>query len=174
MFGFLKSLGKIVGKVAPIAASFIPGVGPAVGAAIGAGGNLIGGGDIVKGALGGAAGGLVNSELLGGEGLQGVIGNPMGEGAGSNVFGGLEKKLGKAITSPGMLGTKEGKLDLGKTLMAGTAIANTQGQMKQNKQIDKYNKASMGVTNDLLSRLLSPGPGLGNNPSVMDYGKLPY
>lgn len=173
MFGILKNLGKLVGKVAPVASMFIPGIGPAAGAAIAGGGALIGGDDPIKSAAMGALGGLGNKALFNGEGLSALTGNPMGTGEGAGgFFSGLEKNIGKAVTSPSMLGNKEGTgLDLGKTMLAGTAISNLYGQSKDREATNKYNKNNARLTNDILGRLLSPGPGL--SPSVMDYGKFP-
>jgi hypothetical protein len=56
--GPIKGIGKVAGKLAPVA-SFIPGVGPVAAAAMGAGGKLLSGGGVkdAAGAAAGAAGG---------------------------------------------------------------------------------------------------------------------
>jgi hypothetical protein len=67
--------GKLLGTIAPIAASFIPGIGPLAGAAIGAGGGLLSGGGLKGALLGAATGGLAaggGSQLASAAGLTGA------------------------------------------------------------------------------------------------------
>jgi hypothetical protein len=80
----VKGIGKILGKVAPIAAGFIPGIGPLAAAAIGAGSQVLtkGGkvrlGDLVSGGLAGGAGGVAAGKLGGLKGLAANIAkNPL-------------------------------------------------------------------------------------------------
>lgn len=94
-------VGKLLGTVAPIAASFIPGVGPALGAAIGAGGGLLSGGGLKGALLGGATGALgsgLGSSIAGAAGLTGagakaLSGGLTGAAAGLASGGGLKSAL---------------------------------------------------------------------------------
>lgn len=98
-----KKIKKVIGTVAPIAASFIPGVGPLVGAAIGAGSGLLTGGGLKGALLGGATGGLAGggaNSLVGSlaPGLssaatKGLSGALTGSVAGLDSGGGLKGAL---------------------------------------------------------------------------------
>lgn len=96
-----KSARKIIGTVAPIAASFIPGVGPVLGAAIGAGGGLLSGGGAKGALLGGLTGGLGagggsilgKAAGLGTAATKGLTGALMGGLSGAGTGGGLKSAL---------------------------------------------------------------------------------
>lgn len=93
-----KTVRKVIGIAAPIAASFIPGIGPLAGAAIGAGGGLLSGGGL-RGAI---TGGLTGGALTGGASL---LGKALGAtGAGATALGGGLLGAGAGAASGGLKG----------------------------------------------------------------------
>lgn len=131
----VKGIGRAVSTVAPIA-GLIPGVGPLVAGGLGAGGALLGGKNVLKSGLAGAAGGL-GGELLGGP------------------LSGLAGKIGGVLKQPGMLGTASGQgFDLGKILGLGTAGMGFLGQQQQRRSAQKYMNAQTDIRNQLMSKIL--------------------
>lgn len=132
---------KAAGSLAPLA-GLIPGVGPLGAGALGALGKLVSGGG-----LGGAAVG----------GLEGIGGNLLAGGKfGSSGLSGLAGTIGKAISSPNMLGDQEDHLDLGKLLGAASGVAGIVGQGQQRKSAQNYANARTDQMNSLMSKILAP------------------
>jgi hypothetical protein len=108
-----RSIRRILGTVAPIAASFIPGVGPLAGAAIGAGGGALAGGGLRGAALGGLGG------FVGGGGLGTMAGTPLAGGVGptqgTGILGALTRGTGPV--SQGALTAGRAISGLGQALM---------------------------------------------------------
>lgn len=117
---FWGSLGHILGKVAPVAAAFIPGVGPIaaplIGAAIGGGVNAIEGKNPLLGAATGALGGYGGSSLASGLGLGAASGASGGLSAASGIPSNLPGAIdlgGNAVSSGSGIGSTIGKMLLG-------------------------------------------------------------
>jgi len=147
----VRGIGKVVGKVAGVAAPFaglIPGIGPLAALGLGAGGKAL------SRALGGqntfGKGGLGE---IAGAGLAGGLG-----GLAQAKFGntaGLFKRVGRAITQPNILGNAQGKLDLGKALGLGATGLNLVGARAQRQSAERYANAQTDLRNQLMSRILS-------------------
>lgn len=158
----IKGIGKLVsapvrGIGHALSTSGIPGltnvggVAENLGNAVAGKGSFFGGvGKAVKSgaplALGALAGPLAG-------GLGSLLG---GGGSGGGGLGGIVGKIGRAVSSPNILGNAEGKLDLGKVIGAGGAISNVLGARRQRKSAENYANASTNQRNELMSKILAP------------------
>lgn len=161
-----KSIKKVIGTVAPIAAGFIPGIGPLAAGAIGAGGGLLSGGGL-KGALLGGLGGSVGAGLG-----SGTISNATGlTGAGLNA---ASKGLGGAISGAGSGGLKSALL--GGALgglggYAGGLLSDPYGAIEAGGLGGKFLESGAGQAflkggNSLANALKGAGTSLGGGSSL--------
>lgn len=90
----------------------------------------------------------------------GGLSSAFGGGAGGGIF----SKLGHLITQPNFLGNEYGKLDLGKLVSTGSALAGLAGEMNTRKANQRYLNNQTDQRNKLISSVLTQ-PTYNTNPT---------